>query len=161
MTKPNDADVKYSNNGAVETLLKKQRVDRNDWCYASTEDVQDSFCRCELSRHARFVKGDVQQTLLDPRSLSNRISIVRLDTDWYESTHAELEVLERRLTNIFKRLPGLFSRTRMRPAESASGFIEIWFGTSTHQSTNSCKGSGCAPSTVTEVALSTCASHAA
>lgn len=98
MTEPTDADVKYNGQGAMETFLNKQRTDRNDWCFASIEDVQDTFRRRELSGHARFVKGDVQQTLLDPKSLPDQISVLRLDTDWYESTRAELEVLYPRLS---------------------------------------------------------------
>lgn len=97
MTEPTDDDVKYNGHGARETFVKKQRASHNDWCYASLEDVQESFRRRDLSRHARFVKGDVLQTLADPQSLPDRISVLRLDTDWYESTRAELEVLYPRL----------------------------------------------------------------
>ena len=39
----------------------------------------------------RFVRGDVCQTLR--REVPDRIAVLRLDTDWYESTKAELEVL--------------------------------------------------------------------
>ena len=37
-----------------------------------------------------FVKGDVCETLLDGRNVPKQIAILRLDTDWYESTKHEL-----------------------------------------------------------------------
>jgi O-methyltransferase len=97
MTAPTDDDVKYNGNSAHATFLKKQRSDHNAWCYASLEDVQDSFRRRDLEQHANFVKGDVLLTLADQPSLPQRISVLRLDTDWYESTRMELEVLYPRL----------------------------------------------------------------
>jgi hypothetical protein len=45
----------------------------------------------------RIVKGDINQTLLDKNNLPGQISILRLDTDWYESTLLELEILYPRL----------------------------------------------------------------
>lgn len=41
----------------------------------------------------RFVVGDVCDTLRDPKNLPDRVSVLRLDTDWYESTKTEMEVL--------------------------------------------------------------------
>ena len=45
----------------------------------------------------RFVKGPVEITLLDKRNLPDRIALLRLDTDWYHSTKAELTALWPRL----------------------------------------------------------------
>lgn len=44
-----------------------------------------------------FVVGDVRQTLLDPANLPEIIAVLRLDTDFYDSTKIELEVLYPRL----------------------------------------------------------------
>ena len=45
-----------------------------------------------------MIKGKVENTLKDDHSnLPRKISILRLDTDWYESTKVELEVLYPRL----------------------------------------------------------------
>lgn len=44
----------------------------------------------------RFVEGKVEQTL--ERTVPDRISLLRLDTDWYESTARELEILYPRLS---------------------------------------------------------------
>ena len=40
-----------------------------------------------------FVKGDVAKTLEEQGNLPTSISVLRLDTDWYESTLAELNAL--------------------------------------------------------------------
>jgi hypothetical protein len=44
----------------------------------------------------RFVKGKVEDTV--PAQAPARIAILRLDTDWYESTRHELEHLDPRLS---------------------------------------------------------------
>lgn len=44
-----------------------------------------------------FIKGKVEDTLRDERNLPEKIAVLRLDTDWYESTKVELEVLYPRL----------------------------------------------------------------
>lgn len=46
----------------------------------------------------RYVVGDVNHTLNDESNLPDTISILRLDTDWYESTKKELAVLWSRLS---------------------------------------------------------------
>ena len=45
-----------------------------------------------------LVKGDVLVTLADSVSLPEAISVLRLDTDWYESTSVELQTLYPRLS---------------------------------------------------------------
>ena len=44
-----------------------------------------------------FVRGKVEQTLLDARNIPSRIAMLRLDTDWYASTRVELAILWPRL----------------------------------------------------------------
>jgi len=63
------------------------------WCNASLDEVRASFAARGLAANAVFVAGDVGETLRDPRNLPARIGVLRLDTDWYESTKLELEVL--------------------------------------------------------------------
>ena len=46
-----------------------------------------------------FIKGDVAETLENNSNIPNKISLLRLDTDWYESTKKELEVLFPRLVS--------------------------------------------------------------
>ena len=46
-----------------------------------------------------FVKGKVEQTLEDEKNIPKKISLLRLDTDFYESTKKEMEILYPRLQN--------------------------------------------------------------
>ncbi len=46
-----------------------------------------------------IVKGDVRSTLLDKKNIPEKIAILRLDTDWYDSTKIELEILYEKLVN--------------------------------------------------------------
>ena len=41
----------------------------------------------------RLIKGPVEKTLLNNENLPDKISLLRLDTDFYESTKIELEIL--------------------------------------------------------------------
>jgi hypothetical protein len=84
---------------AAATLLKVQ--DKTDpdsvWCIASLEEVRQvlSSTGYDGSR-MHFVKGKVESTI--PGHAPERIAILRLDTDWYESTLHELEHLYPRLS---------------------------------------------------------------
>jgi hypothetical protein len=46
-----------------------------------------------------FIRGPVESTLLDSKNLPNSIAYLRLDTDYYESTRLELELLYPRLVS--------------------------------------------------------------
>jgi len=63
-------------------------------CEANLNEVKTNFKthNC-LDDNVKFVVGDVCKTLSIKENLPNKISILRLDTDFYESTKAELEVL--------------------------------------------------------------------
>jgi len=100
MTSPTEFDVNYRGDVAAGKFKASQRAGYNNWCYAPLEEVTGNFKNVGLlSNRIRFVKGDVAQTLLDSGNLPTAISVLRLDTDWYESTKAELEVLYPRLSN--------------------------------------------------------------
>lgn len=95
MTAPTEFDVAARTGvHASQKYENSQKNTYNEWCYASLEDVQNN---CEKSglklEDFRFVKGDVSKTLLKKRNIPNKISVLRLDTDWYESTKLELEIL--------------------------------------------------------------------
>jgi O-methyltransferase len=95
MTEPTSVDHGiFTGEDGTKLFGKHRRNDHVDWCYASLEDVSRSFERSGVNVDGvRFVKGDVSQTLRDERNLPAAISVLRLDTDFYESTKAELEVL--------------------------------------------------------------------
>ncbi|GHU50048.1 hypothetical protein AGMMS49975_00300 [Clostridia bacterium] len=64
----------------------------------SLEDVRESFALCGVNpEKVVFVKGNVMKTL-DGSDVPRHISVLRLDTDWYESTRKELEVLYPRVS---------------------------------------------------------------
>jgi hypothetical protein len=86
MTEPTANDVTSGGEAAADLY-------HEGWCYASLEEVQAHFRARGLLPQAIFVKGDVAQTLRDAARLPTRIGVLRLDTDWYESTRLELEVL--------------------------------------------------------------------
>lgn len=51
------------------------------------------FNNCKDIKNIKLIKGDVLKTLLVNDNIPNKISILRLDTDWYKSTIIELEIL--------------------------------------------------------------------
>jgi len=98
MTAPTEADVNFRGEVAEAKFKASQRSGHNDWCYASIEEVTANFQKAGLlSDRIKFIKGDVASTLAVSSNVPERISVLRLDTDWYESTKAELEILYPRL----------------------------------------------------------------
>jgi hypothetical protein len=62
------------------------------WCYASIEDVRQNILSTGYPEENIFlVKGKVEDTI--PNTLPDCLSLLRLDTDWYESTKHELNHL--------------------------------------------------------------------
>jgi hypothetical protein len=96
MTEPTDADVSGGVK-AKERYLQSLKDDYSDWCYASLDEVKAGFQARGLLSQAVFVRGDVLKTLKNAENLAESISVLRLDTDWYESTKMELEILYPRL----------------------------------------------------------------
>ena len=68
---------------------------RNEpWTKASLDDVKNSSKKLFLdTEDFNFIKGMVENTLKDKKNLPNKISLLRLDTDLYESTKIELNIL--------------------------------------------------------------------
>lgn len=66
----------------------------NSWCYTPLENVKS---RLESTGYSKdklhYVVGDVLETLQNPSNIPEKIAILRLDTDWYESSKIELEML--------------------------------------------------------------------
>jgi O-methyltransferase len=67
---------------------------QNKWAYCPLDMVKEhiGLVNYEPSQ-VKYVVGDVCQTLQKPENLPNNIAILRLDTDWYESTKKEIDVL--------------------------------------------------------------------
>ena len=98
MTVPTTADIEAGTGVTAADLLSTTPVADGDnvWCVAGLPDVQANIRSTGYPlENITFVEGDVAQTLKS--SFPETISLLRLDTDWYESTRMELEVLYPRL----------------------------------------------------------------
>jgi len=99
MTEPEERDVDHRGLSAKRQLSRSEkREDRkNVWAYCSLESVRANLVSTGLPEHrVRFVKGPVEKTI--PGTLPKEIAVLRLDTDWYASTHHELVHLYPRLS---------------------------------------------------------------
>ena len=95
MPAPGPRDRRTDGRPAAELLASSDKTSRV-WAYASLEDVQEGFRQVPYPQEKlHFVKGPVEQTI--PGMAPERIAILRLDTDWYESTAHELAHLYDRL----------------------------------------------------------------
>lgn len=105
MTAPSDIDVDPFGTAATAMLAKMPRRAAsaahltgrfNMWCIADRADVERNIrsTRYPMDR-VRFVEGTVEMTV--PTNAPDRIALLRLDTDWYQSTRHELEHLYPRL----------------------------------------------------------------
>lgn len=94
MSVPTEFDEKFD--GSVDASEKFQSTtqgDTTDWCYAPIDEVTNNLASTEYPmENIRFIKGKVEESL--PKSPPDEpIAILRLDTDFYESTKCELELL--------------------------------------------------------------------
>ena len=73
--------------------------EKNIWAYSSINEVEDNIKKKVPDNDIKLIKGPVEQTLLQEINLPKKISLLRLDTDFYESTKVELEILYPRLVS--------------------------------------------------------------
>ena len=82
MTPPSDADVDYQGQQA-HVILDAVR------CEATQQEVEKAVFSTGYDREKiQFVRGRVEETI--PANAPESIALLRLDTDWYESTRHEL-----------------------------------------------------------------------
>jgi len=95
MTEPSIEDVKSTTGeNAINKFLISKKNEYVDWCYASIEEVQKNFVEAGVNlSNCNFIKGDVENTIPKEAKNIDKISFLRLDTDWYESTKIELKYL--------------------------------------------------------------------
>jgi hypothetical protein len=97
MTEPNVEDADFRNEPA-DRLLAHARRDGHLWARSSLEDVRENMASTGYpSNRTRFVEGPVEETI--PEHCPREIALLRLDTDWYESTRHELVHLYPRLAD--------------------------------------------------------------
>ncbi len=92
MSEPTDEDVGRFGDKAMRAYQKKLEDGVSTWINVPLDQVKDAVGSTNYPKdRMEFVVGKVEDTLLQRRPES--IAILRLDTDWYESTKVELEHL--------------------------------------------------------------------
>jgi AcrR family transcriptional regulator len=90
-----DSDVAVHGESAKELYAGLQKSSEG-WCKATLEDVQATMSQSGYpASRIHYVRGRVEDTI--PGTIPGQIAVLRLDTDWYESTRHELEHLYPRL----------------------------------------------------------------
>ena len=88
MSEPTMADASVSGESAAAQLARTRRG-TGVWCEAGLDDVRANLASTGYpAERLHFVAGKVEDTT--PATLPSRIALLRLDTDWYESTCHEL-----------------------------------------------------------------------
>ena len=91
MTAPADEDVSHDGQAASAEYEKHARAG-SAWCGATLDEVKASLASTGYPESLiKWAPGKVEQTI--PASMPDRIALLRLDTDWYESTRHELQHL--------------------------------------------------------------------
>ena len=105
MSEPTIHDKNYLDIDAKkewEINKKSENINLSFNCYSSLEEVKANIKKNTLNdgslENINFIEGKVEDTLKVKENLPEKIAILRLDTDWYESTKAELEILFPRLS---------------------------------------------------------------
>jgi O-methyltransferase len=98
MPPPQDVDVRYDGVSAQALLDSREKtVEDHYWAIAPLEDVSANLASVGYPREkVHCIKGRVEETI--PAQAPATIALLRLDTDWYESTKHELEHLYQRVT---------------------------------------------------------------
>jgi hypothetical protein len=69
-------------------------------CDCTLQEVKDIIDEKKYPNNKiKFIVGDITETLKQNGNIPKTISLLRLDTDWYESTKIEMETLYPNLTN--------------------------------------------------------------
>lgn len=94
MSEPSGFDLSHKGDSALESYKNKNE----NWCYSSLEEVRQNISSINYPTDSiHFIKGNVLNTI--PNSITpEKIALLRLDTDWYDSTKHEMEHLFPRLT---------------------------------------------------------------
>ncbi|HEY0905009.1 MAG TPA: TylF/MycF/NovP-related O-methyltransferase [Marmoricola sp.] len=101
MTPPTESDIRIDENKHASEFLNAKGPGPMAWSrpdrhVATLEDVQAGFAEVDYpAERIHYVVGKVEETV--PDRAPETISILRLDTDWYESTKHELDHLYDRL----------------------------------------------------------------
>jgi len=92
MSSPTDLDKDPQGRLAAERLQTEDKFKSNVWAYSGLEEVKLNVGKLHYPEdNINYVVGKVEDTL--PSNTVGDIALLRLDTDWYESTKIEFEIL--------------------------------------------------------------------
>ena len=93
-----DYDIKGTSMKKKFSDYKKQNITP---VFCALDDVKDNIKKYSNNNLDKitFIKGKVEDTLIVEKNLPSKISILRLDTDFYESVKTSLEILYPRLVS--------------------------------------------------------------
>lgn len=97
MPKPSKFDKKTNKNlYQVMDKWKESSKTKEGWNFSSLNEVKNNIiktCGVKSLKSFCFIKGKVENSLLIKKNLPKKICLLRLDTDFYKSTKAELKNL--------------------------------------------------------------------
>lgn len=93
MNAPTDADIQYDGTPAKKKYSEiKLSENSSGWCAWPIDNVKENvFSTRYPEEKFHFIEGEVESTI--PEIMPQEIALLRLDTDWYESTKHELRHL--------------------------------------------------------------------
>lgn len=99
MPRPGQVDVRFDGAKAEEEFERRRITEvSSTWANASVEEVWEAMVSTGYPKqHIHLIRGRVEDTL--PAKAPDRVALLRLDTDWYESTRHELIHLFPRLSS--------------------------------------------------------------
>lgn len=91
MSEPTAEDSDFNNKHASIHLKEEKKEDGIVWAYATLEDVKKTISSANYPSHLiNYIKGKVEDTIPN-NTFFDKCALLRLDTDWYESTKIELQ----------------------------------------------------------------------
>ena len=97
MSEPGPFDRATISGETALSIKEKVRETGEGWGYAPLDEVRDNLRKTGYREDCMsFIKGKVENTI--PSKAPDNIALLRLDTDWYESTRHELIHLYPRLS---------------------------------------------------------------
>lgn len=90
MSEPTDNDIDvYGKKAKISLDVNKNKEENIVWAYSSLEEVKNNIFTINYPKNKiHFVAGKVEHTI--PTTIPEKIALLRLDTDWYESTKHEM-----------------------------------------------------------------------
>jgi len=98
MTEPTEADYRPGSGTRARDMYDEIARTDGAWCHSPLDEVAANMAATGYPMdRVHLIKGKVEDTI--PTAAPEAISILRLDTDWYESTRHEMEHLFPRLAH--------------------------------------------------------------